>query len=242
MYHNCGICCKYPQLYIRLTKQHLMKIGILGTGIVGTTLGSHLIKKGHAVTLGSRKSGNENAMKWVKENGNKGYAGSFKEAAFFGDIAFNCTMGIASLEALKMAGTDSLKKKILVDVANPVDYTVGMPPSLTVCNDNSLGEQIQRLLPDTNVVKALNTVNYEVMVDPSKINNGQIDSFICGENALAKQTVKDFLVKEFGWKRESIIDLGGIVHARGMEALLLLFVSMAMKYGTFYNGIRVLQP
>lgn len=218
-----------------------MKIGILGTGIVGTTLGSHLIKRGHEVTLGSQQRGNENAMKWIKENGNKGYAGSFKEAAFFGDIAFNCTMGIASLEALKMAGTDSLKNKILVDVANPVDYTGGMPPRLTVCNDNSLGEQIQRLLPETNVVKALNTVNYEVMIDPGKINNGQLNAFICGENTAAKQTVNDFLVKEFGWKRENVIDLGGIVHARSMEALLLSFMSIAMKYGTFYNGIRILQ-
>ena len=216
-----------------------MNIGILGTGIVGQTLGSHLIKRGHMVMLGSRSVDNEPAKKWAVEN--NALSNIFSEAAAFGDIVFNCTMGIYSLVALKMAGVENLRQKILVDTANPLDFSLGMPPRLTVCNDNSLGEEIQKLLPETKVVKALNTINNEVMVNPGKINGGNSELHICGNDDEAKETVTELIVKELGWKRECVIDLGPIMHARGTEAMLLFIISLAMKYGSFYNGIKVLR-
>ena len=218
-----------------------MKIGILGTGIVGTTLGSYFLSKGHEVRLGSRKASNENSDKWLAQNPG-GSIGTFNEAAAFGGIVFNCTAGIASLDALRSVDKSNLENKILVDLANPADFSVGMPPRLTICNDNSLGEEIQKLLPATQVVKALNTVSYEIMTAPSKINNGQINLFICGNSEDAKNTVADLLVKEMNWHRESIIDLGPIVHARGTEALLLFICSMAMRYGIFEVGIKTHMP
>ncbi len=216
-----------------------MNIGILGTGIVGQTIGSHLVKNGHKVVLGSRVAANSNAKRWAETY--ESQYGAFSTAAAFGDVVFNCTKGIYSLDALKMAGAVNLQNKILIDVANPLDFSSGMPPRLTICNDNSLGEEIQRLLPGTKIVKALNTVNNEVMVNPGKINGGGAELFICGNDEEAKATVTELLVKEFDWRRECVIDLGGIVHARSTEAMLLFFISLAMKYSSFYTGIKVLR-
>jgi predicted dinucleotide-binding enzyme len=214
-----------------------MKIGILGSGIVGTTLGTTLLNRGHEVMLGSRTGKSENSIAWKRTNVS-GRTGDFSDAATFGDIAFNCTMGIASLDVFRKIGPQPLHNKILIDVANPLDFSNGMPPRLTLCNHTSLGEEIQILLPRTAVVKALNTIHYELMVNPAKFDNQQNELFICGDNLEAKQTVTHFLVHEFGWHREMLTDLGPIIHSRGTESLLLLIVSLAMKYGSFYQGIR----
>ena len=214
-----------------------MNIGILGTGIVGQTLGSAFVANGHKVMLGSRDVNNPNAIKWAASNNSQ--QGTFSEAASFGDIILNCTMGIFSLEAIKLAGVANFKNKVLIDVANPVDFSNGMPPRLTISNDNSLGEEIQKLLPDAKVVKALNTINYEVMVKPGMLNNGNIDLFICGVDEDAKAIVTNLLTTEFKWKRESIIDLGELKHARSTESMLLFLISLTMKYGTFKNGFKI---
>jgi predicted dinucleotide-binding enzyme len=204
-----------------------MQIGILGTGMVGTTLSGLLIKNGHGVMMGSRIANPEKEI------------GSFKDAAVFGDLLLNCTRGIASPDAIRLAGIENFDNKILVDVANPVDFSNGLPPRLTVCNDDSLSEEIQRILPLAKVVKALNTVNADIMVNPRLINNGRHDTFICGDHEDAKKTVTEFLIKELGWNRENIIDLGGIIHARTTESLFLFAMSLAMKYGSFYNSIKI---
>ncbi len=214
-----------------------MNIGILGTGIVGQTLGSGLVTNGHNVMLGSRDAAGTNAIKWAEANDSQ--HGSFSEAAVFADVLFNCTMGAFSLEAIKLAGEENFRNKILIDVANPIDFSRGLPPRLTIGNDNSLGEEIQKLLPDTKVVKALNTINYELMVNPGQLNNGHIDLFICGNDEAAKTTVTELLVKEFAWNRECIVDLGEIKHARSTESMLLFLISLTMKYGTFKNGIKI---
>ena len=224
-------------LLLLLSKLLIMNIGILGTGIVGQTLGSAFVANGHKVMLGSRDGKNLNALKWADLNSSQ--QGIFSEAAFFGDIIFNCTMGIFSLEAIKLAEENNFKNKILIDVANPVDFSLGMPPRLTIGNDNSLGEEIQKLLPNAKVVKALNTINYELMVNPAMLNNGNIDLFICGEDEEAKSTVTDLFINEFEWKRENIIDLGEMKHARSTESMLLFLISLTMKYGTFKNGIKI---
>ncbi len=136
-----------------------MKIGVLGTGMVGEAIGTKLIQLGHEVKMGSRTANNEKAAAWVKQNGEKATQGTFADAAAFGEMLFNCTSGGASLEALKMAGAENLNGKVLIDIANPLDFSRGMPPSLLVCNTDSLGEQIQRAFPEAKVVKSLNTMN-----------------------------------------------------------------------------------
>ena len=171
-----------------------MKIGVLGTGVAGRTIAAKLLELGHDVRVGSRAA--------------KDDAVTFADAASFGEIVFNCTAGDKSLEALRMAEADNLADKILVDVANPLDFSQGMPPILAVCNADSLGEQIQRLFPRSKVVKALNTVNCNVMVDPSVVP-GEHDVFICGNDEGAKREVRE-LVRAFGWPDEHIIDLGDI--------------------------------
>jgi predicted dinucleotide-binding enzyme len=193
-----------------------MKIGILGTGIVGSTLGTKLVQLGHDVRMGSRTAGNDKAKAWVKQAGGKASEGSFADAAAHAEVVFNCTSGMVSLDALKAAGAKNLDGKVLVDVANPLDFSKGMPPSLSVSNTDSLGEQIQRAYPKAKVVKAFNTMNANVMVEPSRVP-GQHSAFVCGNDAGAKAQVRD-IMESFGWK--DLIDLGDITAARGQEMIL----------------------
>ena len=158
-----------------------MKIGILGTGMVGNALGGKLASLGHEVKMGSREAGNEKAREWAERAGPKASEGSFADAAAFGVLVFNCTAGEHSLAALEQAGTANLAGKVLVDVANVLDFSGGRPPAVGVGTKDSLGEQIQRAFPDAKVVKALNTMNCDVMVDPTKVP-GDHDVFICGED------------------------------------------------------------
>jgi len=202
-----------------------MRVGVVGSGTVGTTLARKLRELGHDVRVGSR-------------DGSKG-EGTFEEVAAHGELVLNCTAGAASLEALEQAGTKNLAGKVLVDVANPLDVSLGMPPRLTVCNGDSLGEQIQRHFPDARVVKALNTVNAAVMVDPASIP-GEHDVFLCGDDAHAKAHVAA-LLESFGWGRERIVDLGGIVASRAMEMYLPLWVTLYGALGTPRVNIRVVR-
>src|ERR1700734_2499365 len=122
-----------------------MKVAILGTGDVGTNLATKIVDLGHEVRMGSRSQ--EKAEKWAKSHGPNASAGTFADAASFGEIVFNCTSGAGTLEALRLAGSENLKGKVLIDVSNPLDFSRGMPPTLTVSNTDSLGEQIQREFP-----------------------------------------------------------------------------------------------
>ncbi len=207
-----------------------MRIGVLGTGMVGRTIGSKLAELGHEVRMGSRRAGNEAAVDWAAGAGDGASEGSFEDAAGFGELIFNCTAGGASLEALAMAGEANLHGKVLVDVANPLDFSGGMPPTLSICNDDSLGERIQAAFPETLVVKALNTMNCSVMVDPGRVPGEHI-AFVCGENKSAKERVAG-LLGEFGWPAKRIVDLGGIAAARGTEMYLPLWLALYGKLGT----------
>jgi len=206
-----------------------MKIGILGTGMVGQTIGSKLIQLGHTVKMGSRSSSNEKASEWAKGNGANASQGTFADAAAFGELVFNCTSGGASLEALNLAGAANLKGKILIDVANTLDFSKGRPPSLSVCNTDSLAEQIQRAFPESKVVKTLNTVNCNVMVNPSLLKEDHV-VFVSGNDPEAKARVTSILKEWFGWK--SVVDLGDITSARGPEMILPLWISLARVTGT----------
>ena len=207
-----------------------MKFGVLGTGAVGRTIAAKLVSLGHEVTLGSRTEGNEQAVAWVEATGERANQGTFAGAARFGEALVNCTKGEASLDALRAAGAENLDGKLLIDVANPLDFSGGMPPTLTVCNTDSLGEQIQREFPDARVVKALNTMNHELMIAPASLQESH-SVFVCGNDDSAKDEVRT-LLESFGWPRESIVDLGDISSARGTEMLLPLWVRLYGKLGT----------
>lgn len=218
-----------------------MKIGILGTGVVGNTLGTALIAKGHEVKMGSRDAVNERASEWTKANGKNATQGNFEDAAVFGDIIFNCTKGEHSLEALTAAGEQNLAGKILIDVANPLDFSKGMPPTLSLVNDTSLGESIQTAFPQTNVVKALNTLTCTLMVDANKLAGGDHNIFICGNDESAKQKVKELLHDSFNWKTGNIIDLGDITNSRGTEQLLPIWIRLWGTLGTAEFNFKIVR-
>lgn len=203
-----------------------MRIGILGTGVVGQTIGAGLVKLGHDVTLGARSATNEKAAKWVADIGARAAHGTFADAAAAGEIVFNCTSGTVSLKALDAAGVSNLSGKPLVDVSNPLDFSHGMPPTLTVSNTDSIAEQIQAAFPEAKVVKTLNTMTAAVMVNPALVP-GEHDVFVSGNDANAKGRVTE-LLRSLGWR--NIIDLGDITTARGAEMLLPIWVRL---YATF---------
>jgi len=210
-----------------------MKIAVLGTGMVGETIGSKLIELGHPVMMGSRTANNEKAAAFVAKHPiGKASAGTFADAAAFGEIVFNCTKGMETLNILKSAGEKYLTGKILIDVSNPLDFSKGMPPSLSVCNTDSMAEDIQRTFPGVKVVKSLNTMWCGLMVNPAMLNGGDHNVFMSGNDAGAKKQVAGIL-KSFGWVEKNIIDLGDITTARGTEMLLPLWLSI---FGSTNNG------
>jgi predicted dinucleotide-binding enzyme len=216
-----------------------MNIAMLGTGMVGESIGTKLVQLNHNVKMGSRIAINEKAAAWVKKNGSRASQGTFADAAAFGEMVFNCTHGAASLEALKLAGANNLKNKILVDIANALDFSKGMPPSLTVCNTDSLGEQIQRAFPETKVVKTLNTMNCNLMVNPKLVANGDHDIFISGNDTGAKSKVTEILRDWFRW--QSVIDLGDISTARATEMLLPIWIVLMGKYQSPQFNFKIIR-
>ncbi|MEY2441003.1 MAG: 8-hydroxy-5-deazaflavin:NADPH oxidoreductase [bacterium] len=214
-----------------------MHIGVLGTGTVGQTLAQALVDRGHEVRMGSRAAGNEKAVTWAEQAGPLASEGSFADAAAFGELAINATAGAASLEALEAAGAEQLAGKVLLDVSNPLDFSRGMPPRLTVCNDDSLAEQLQRTFPEVRVVKALNTVTAAVMVQPDLVP-GRHTMFMCGDDDAAKAQV-GVLLAELGWSDGSVLDLGDITAARGMEMYLPLWLRLYGASGTAVLNVEV---
>jgi predicted dinucleotide-binding enzyme len=182
---------------------------------VGRTIAGKLRELGHDVLVGSRSAGDD--------------AVPFADAAAHGELVFNCTNGNASLEALGQAGEENLAGKVLVDVANVIDASRGRPFVIGVSLDDSLAEQIQRAFPEARVVKALNTVNADVMVDPASVP-GEHDLFVCGNDEDAKARVIG-LLQGFGWPAERIVDLGDITAARGLELYLALWLSLMSAVG-----------
>jgi predicted dinucleotide-binding enzyme len=195
---------------------------MLGTGVVGQTLEGKLRELGHDVKVGSRDP-----------------ARSFEAAAAHGELIVNATAGGASLNALRMAGADNLARKVLVDVSNPLDFSQGFPPSLTVCNTDSVAEQIQREFPDARVVKSLNTVNANVMVEPGLVP-GDHNIFVAGDDDGAKADVCA-LLESFGWPADRVIDLGGVDAARALEMYLPLWLRLFQAAGTPHVNIQLMR-
>ena len=211
-----------------------MRLGILGTGVVGKTIAARLAGLGHEVMVGTRDPGETATRAEPDAYGNPPFSvwreehpeirlGTFDEAATHGEMVVNATAGAVSLEALELAGEDNLNDKVLVDISNPLDFSQGMPPTLSVVNTDSLGEQIQRRFPEAKVVKTLHTMNAYLMVDPSQLAGADHTVFVSGNDAEAKTTVTE-LLRGFGWT--DIIDLGDITTARGTEMLLPMWLRL----------------
>jgi predicted dinucleotide-binding enzyme len=206
-----------------------MKIGVLGTGMVGNAIASKLVALGHDVMMGSRTADNAKAKTWADTAGARGHVGTFADTAAFGEVIFNCTNGANSLAALRAAGAANLAAKIVVDVANVL--------SSEGPGRESLGEQIQRAFPLAKVVKTLNTINCEVMVNPRQLA-GPHTVFVSGNDAGAKKTVREF-VEAFGWN--DVIDLGDMATARATEGYLPLWLSLWKQLGTPAFNIQVVR-
>jgi len=217
-----------------------MKIAVLGTGMVGNAIATKLVDIRHEIMMGSRTTKSDAGQEWLRSVGGKAQIGTFADAATFGEIVFDCTNGANSIAALRLAGAENLRDKILIQVGNPLDFSKGMPPSLTVCNSDSLGEQTQREFPRVRLVKALNTVNCDIMIAPSRVPSDH-DLFICGNDPAAKREVANWLCEWFGWKPANIIDLGDITNSRGTEMFLALWVRLWGVVGSPHFNIHVVR-
>ena len=213
-----------------------MKIGFIGSGQVGRSLGSGFAALGHHVKLGSRDAGKDKLRDWAAEAGPRASTGSFAEAAAFADIAVLCTLWVGTENALTLAGRDRLSGKIVIDTTNPLDFSAGVPPRLALGHTDSAGEQVQRWLPDARVVKCFNIVGHAHMVNPS-FPGGPPDMFLCGNNAAAKQAVSE-LASTLGWPT---IDIGGIEGARLLEPLAMLWISHGFQTGAWNHAFRLLR-
>jgi 8-hydroxy-5-deazaflavin:NADPH oxidoreductase len=225
-----------------------MKIAIIGTGTVGQVLAAKLVELGHEVLIGTRNVseklantskdsyGNPPFVEWHKAN-SKVKLLTFSDAASAGEIIINATHGGNSISALKLAGAKNLAGKLLIDIANPLDFSKGMPPSLLpeLSNTNSLGEEIQKTFPLALVVKTLNTMWCGLMVNPGMVGGGDHVNYLAGNDIAAKGKVK-LLLNQFGWKDENIIDLGDISGARASESVLLIWLRvMGVLQGSAFN-------
>jgi hypothetical protein len=213
-----------------------MRVGVLGTGDVGRALGRAFVTLGHDVMIGSRSAANEKAIAWAKETGPKARAGTFADAAEFGELIVLATLGVANEAALRAAGLERLRGKVIIDTTNPLDFSKGMPPGLAVSGNDSAGERVQRLVPAAPVVKAFNTIGNAHMFRPS-FPGGPPDMFICGNDDGAKQRVAA-LLKEFGW---GVLDLGGIEASRYLEAMCMVWVLHGVRSGSWNHAFKLLR-
>jgi 8-hydroxy-5-deazaflavin:NADPH oxidoreductase len=221
-----------------------MKVAIIGSGIVGQTLGKKLVELGHDVVLGTRDPNKLDEAKgwagslseWLTAVGTKATVATFAAAAAQGEIVINATHGMASLAALQTAGAENLQGKILIDVANELDFSQGMPPKSLAADTTSLGEKIQAAFPNTKVVKTLNTMNCAVMVNPKQLADGNHTVFVSGNDADAKAKVTE-LLQSFGWT--DIFDLGDITSARGTEMMMPIWLRAFGKLGNVPYNFKI---
>lgn len=226
-----------------------MKFAVLGTGTVGRTLASRLDELGHEVTIGTREvestlartesdaMGNPPLSRWLELNPTVSLA-DFTEAARHGEIVVNATAGAVSIAVLTLAGADNLEGKVLLDIANPLDASQGLPPTLFVKDTDSLGEQIQRTFPNARVVKTLNTMAASIMVNPAQLAGGAHSVFVSGNDVDAKSTATA-LLESFG--HTDVIDLGDITTARGPEMLLPLWLRLWGALGTPMFNVKIVR-
>ena len=228
-----------------------MKIAVIGTGMVGRAFVTRLTGLGHDVVLGTRDPqatlaraepdhlGTPPLSTWFADNPDARLV-TMAEAGAHGEVVINATAGANAIAALELVGAENLAGKVLLDLSLPLDLSAGWPPRLSVANDDSLGEQIQRAFPDARVVKTLNTVQYETMLDPTRLP-GKHNMFVSGDDADAKKAVTQ-LLGEFGWPADVVIDLGDITTARATEMYSRLLFTLQVHFGDFDTNIALVRP
>ena len=213
-----------------------MNIGILGSGEVGQKLGGGFIELGHRVKIGTRDPNQEKIKEWIKKTGDSASAGTFSQAASYGQLIVVATSWNGTLEAIRMCDPKDLVEKTVIDVTNPLDFSAEGLPKLAVGYTDSAGEIIQRLLPEANVVKAFNTVGNPHMVHP-EFPNGPPTMFICGNNDKAKKTVINEFLTKFGWES---IDIGGIEGSRLLEPMAMLWITHYFQTNNGNHAFKLL--
>jgi 8-hydroxy-5-deazaflavin:NADPH oxidoreductase len=212
-----------------------MKVGMLGSGDVGKALGRGFVSLGHDVKMGTREPGRQDVVQWIKDAGERASAGPGAEAAVFGDFCVLATAWSGTENAVRLAGPDNLRGKIVIDVTNPLEFADGRV-RLAVGHTDSAGERIQRWIPDSRVVKAFNIVGNAHMVHPD-FPGGPPDMFICGNDAAAKAEVTGFL-RDFGWP---VVDMGGIESSREIESLAMLWINFGFRANTWNHAFKLLR-
>jgi 8-hydroxy-5-deazaflavin:NADPH oxidoreductase len=213
-----------------------MRVGVMGSGEVGRRLAEGFSARSHAAMIGSRDPSKAELRDWLSGDGSGVEAGSFEQAAAHGELIVLAVLGSAAEEAIADAGPDNFRGKVVIDAMNPLDFSGGFPPKLSISGEDSLGERVQRALPDARVVKAFNTIGNLYFVDPS-FSEGQPTMLIAGDDQEAKDTVRDVLT-DFGWS--DTVDIGGIEGSRELEAICIVWVKIGGARGAWDHGFRLL--
>jgi predicted dinucleotide-binding enzyme len=212
------------------------RVGVLGSGEVGRRLAAGFASRGHRIMIGSRDPGKPELREWLSGEGAGVETGTFAQAAAFGELLVLAVLGSAAEEAIADAGPDSFGGKVVIDAMNPLDFSAGFPPKLSISGEDSLGERVQRALPDARVVKAFNTIGNQYFVDPS-FSEGKPTMLIAGNDEDAKRTVCDVLA-DFGWP--PAVDIGGIEGSRELEAICIAWVKIGGARGAWDHGFQLL--
>jgi 8-hydroxy-5-deazaflavin:NADPH oxidoreductase len=212
------------------------RVGVLGTGEVGRRLAAGFSTRGHEVMIGSRESDKPELQEWLAGDGAGIQSGTYAQAAAHGELLVLAVLGDAAEAVIADAGTGSFAGKVVIDAMNPLDFSGGFPPKLSVSGDDSLGERVQRALPDANVVKAFNTIGNPYFVEP-RFSEGSPTMLIAGDDEGAKRTVRDVLA-DFGWT--DVVDIGGIEGSRELEAICIAWVKIGGIRGAWDHGFKLL--
>jgi 8-hydroxy-5-deazaflavin:NADPH oxidoreductase len=212
------------------------RVGVLGSGEVGRRLAAGFSTRGHSVMIGSRDRDKPELREWLSGDGAGIESGTFAETAAYGELLALAVLGTAAEQAIADAGPENFRGKVVIDATNPLDFSGGFPPKLAISGEDSLGERVQRALPDAKVVKAFNTIGNQYFVDPS-FAEGKPTMLIAGDDETAKQTVGDVLA-DFGWPDP--VDIGGIEGARELEAICIAWVKIGGARGSWDHGFRLL--
>jgi predicted dinucleotide-binding enzyme len=213
-----------------------MRVGVLGTGEVGRRLAAGLNSRDHEVMIGSRDPDKSELREWLSSDGAGVQAGTFREAAESGELLVLAVLGDAADDVIAQAGAENFNGKVVIDAMNPLDFSGGFPPKLSISGEDSLGERVQRALPDAKVVKAFNTIGNPYFVDPS-FSQGTPTMLIAGDDEGAKQFVRDALA-DFGWS--DTFDIGGIEGSRELEAICIVWVKIGGARGAWDHGFALL--
>lgn len=212
------------------------RVGVLGSGEVGRRLAAGFASRGHDVMIGSRDPGKRELREWLSGDGAGVAAGTFAETAEHGELLVLAVLGDVAEEVIADVGPDKFSGKIVIDAMNPLDFSAGFPPKLSISGEDSLGERVQRALPEAKVVKAFNTIGNQYFVDP-RFSEGKPTMLIAGDDEDAKHTVGDVLA-DFGWPDP--VDIGGIGGSRELEAICIAWVKVGGKRGSWDHGFKLL--